>query len=330
MNAPSDLPADLDRGDPEGEIAARAEAYRNWGRWGEDDVLGTLNFITPEGRVAAAALVREGRVISLSQSFDTNGPQKGWRRRTNPVHTMTDTGVDAERGNQGFPHGIGGADDVIAMPLQCSTQWDGLGHIFDHGNAWNGRRAGDVVTSEGDLVTGIEHAASVIVSRGVLLDVGRHLEPETGELADGRAVTAADLDATAAAAGVTIGRGDIVLVRTGQLARARRDGWGDYAGGPAPGLSLTTAGWLHRTEIAAIATDTWGFEVRPNEFDVPAFQPLHQVVIPNLGLTIGEMWDLEELGAVCAASGRYEFLLSAAPLPITGAVGSPINPVAIL
>ena len=84
-----------------------------------------------------------------------------------------------------------------------------------------------------------------------------------------------------------------MLVRTGQLARARRDGWGDYAGGPAPGLSLTTAGWLHRTEIAAIATDTWGFEVRPNEFDAPAFQPLHQVVIPNLGLTIGEMWDLE-------------------------------------
>jgi len=70
--------------------------------------------------------------------------------------------------------------------------------------------------------------------------------------------------------------------------------------------------------------------VRPNEFDVPAFQPLHQVVIPNLGLTIGEMWDLESLGSICAASGRYDFLLSAAPLPITGAVGSPINPVAIL
>ncbi|HYJ51092.1 MAG TPA: cyclase family protein, partial [Microbacterium sp.] len=288
MTTPSDNPADLDRTDPEAEISARAEAYRNWGRWGQDDVLGTLNFIEPAQRIAAAGLVREGRVISLAQSFDTNGPQKGWRRRTNPVHTMTDTGTDAERGNQGFPHGIGGADDVISMPLQCSTQWDGLGHIFDHGNAWNGRRAGDVVTSEGDLVTGIEHAAAVIVSRGVLLDVGRHLQPETGELADGYAITAANLDATAGAQGVAVRRGDIVLVRTGQLTRARRDGWGDYAGGPAPGLSLTTAGWLHRTEIAAIATDTWGFEVRPNEFDVPAFQPLHQVVIPNLGLTIGE------------------------------------------
>lgn len=330
--SPSESPADLDRANPEAEIAARAAAYRNWGRWGEDDVLGTLNFIDAAKRVEAAALVRDGIVVSLAQAFDTEGPQKGWRRRTNPVHTMTDTGVDAERGNQGFPHGIGGADDVISMPLQCSTQWDGLGHIFDHGDAWNGRRAGDVVTSEGDLVTGIEHAASVIVSRGVLLDVGRHLEPETGELADGHAITVADLESCIAAQGVSsaIGRGDIVLVRTGQYGRTRREGWGDYAGGPAPGLSLTTAGWLHRTEIAAIATDTWGFEVRPNEFDVPAFQPLHQVVIPNIGLTIGEMWNLEALAAACADRGRWDFLLSAAPLPITGAVGSPINPVAIL
>jgi kynurenine formamidase len=332
MTGPSENPADLDRQDPEGEIAARAEAFRNWGRWGQDDVLGTLNFIDEAKRTQAAALVRSGEAISLAQAFDTNGPQKGWRRRTNPVHTMTDTGTDAERGNQGFPHGIGGADDVIAMPLQCSTQWDGLGHIFDHGNAWNGRRAGDVVTSDGDLVTGIEHAASVVVSRGVLLDVGRHLSPATGELADGHAITVADLEATIAAQGESsrVGRGDIVLVRTGQYARTRRDGWGDYAGGPAPGLSLTTAGWLHRTEIAAIATDTWGFEVRPNEFDAPAFQPLHQVVIPNMGLTIGEMWNLDALADACARGGRYDFLLSAAPLPITGAVGSPINPIAIL
>jgi kynurenine formamidase len=332
VSAPSDDPSTLDRADPESEIAARATAFRNWERWGENDVLGTLNFVDRAKRVAAAALVRTGESISLAQRFDTDGPQKGWRRRTNPVHTMTDTGVDAERGNQGFPHGLGGADDVISMPLQCSTQWDGLGHIFDHGLAWNGRRAGDVVTSEGDLVTGIEHAASAIVSRGVLLDVGRHLSPETRELADGYAITAHDLESCIRAQGASaaVGRGDIVLVRTGQYSRARREGWGDYAGGAAPGLSLTTAGWLHRTEIAAIATDTWGFEVRPNEFDVPAFQPLHQVVIPNMGLTIGEMWNLDELAEACASAGRWEFLLSAPPLPITGAVGSPINPIAIL
>ena len=332
MSGPLEDPAGIDRTDPEGEIARRADAYRNWGRWGEHDVLGTLNLIDDATRVHAASLVREGVSISLAQSFDMNGPQKGWRRRTNPVHTMLDTGTDAERGNQGFPHGIGGADDVVAMPLQCSTQWDGLGHIFDHGMAWNGRRAGDVVTSDGDLVTGIEHTASAMVSRGVLLDLGRFLRPDTGELEDGYAITPVDLDDCIAAQGPSsaVGRGDIVLVRTGQLARARRDGWGDYAGGPAPGLSLSTAGWLHAADIAAIATDTWGFEVRPNEFDVPAFQPLHQVVIPNLGLTIGEMWDLDALGEACAARGRYEFLLTAATLPITGAVGSPVNPLAVL
>ncbi|WP_106399469.1 cyclase family protein [Actinocorallia populi] len=317
----------LDRTDPEGEIAKAAEKYSNWGRWGDDDVLGTVNFLTEAKRREGAALVRRGVSFSLAQSFDMNGPQKGWRRRTNPVHTMLDTGTDAALGNQGFPHGIGGADDVIAMPLQCSTQWDGLGHIFDHGRAWNGRPAEKVVTSDGDLVTGIETLAAPIVGRGVLLDVGRVIGTD-GELPDGFAITEEHLVATAEAHGVAVGRGDIVCVRTGQLARARRDGWGDYAGGPAPGLSFTSAGWLHRTEIAAIATDTWGFEVRPNEFD-EAFQPLHQVAIPNMGLLIGEMWDLEALAADCAEDGVHEFFLTAPPLPVTGAVGSPVNPLAV-
>ena len=322
------------RGDPLGSIADAAAAYSNWGRWGEDDALGTLNFIDAAKRIEAAALVRTGEAFSLSQPFDTNGPQKGWRRRTNPVHTMTDTGVDAERGNQGFPHGFGGADDVIAMPLQCSTQWDGLGHIFDRGRAWNGRAAGDVVTSEGDLVTGIQTAAAKVVTRGLLLDVGRALGPELGrtdgELPDGFAITPELLELTIERQGPSsrVGRGDIVVIRTGQYTRTRREGWGDYAGGSAPGLSFSTVPWLHRSEIAAIATDTWGFEVRPNEFD-GAFQPLHQIAIPSLGLFLGEMWDPDGLAEACAADQRYDFMLTAAPLPITGAVGSPVNPVAV-
>ncbi|MGW1135922.1 cyclase family protein [Streptomyces zhihengii] len=317
----------LDREAPEAEIAKAAKAYSNWGRWGAQDVLGTLNFLDEAKRREGAGLIRRGASFSLSQSFDMNGPQKGWRRRTNPVHTMLDTGVEAALGTQGFPHGLGGADDVIAMPLQCSTQWDGLGHIFDHGKAWNGRNAADVVTSAGDLVTGIEHMAADVAGRGVLLDVGRLLG-EDGELPDGFAITEEHLRATADAQGVRVGRGDIVTVRTGQLTRARRDGWGEYAGGPAPGLSFTAAGWLHGTEIAAIATDTWGFEVRPNEFE-HAFQPLHQVAIPHIGLLIGEMWDLDALAEDCAEDGVYEFWLTAAPIPVTGAVGSPVNPVAV-
>ncbi|MFJ5730937.1 cyclase family protein [Streptomyces paradoxus] len=322
------MTAPPDHTDPEGAIAEAAKRYSNWGRWGEDDVLGTLNFLDAAKRREGAALVRRGVSFSLSQRFDMNGPQKGWRRRTNPVHTMLDTGTDAALGNQGFPHGIGGADDVITMPLQCSTQWDGLGHIFDHGKAWNGRDAAKTVTSDGDLVTGIEHMAPYVAGRGVLLDVGRVIGDERGELPDGFAITEEHLTATAEAHGVAVARGDIVVVRTGRLTRARREGWGDYAGGDSPGLSFTTAGWLHASEIAAIATDTWGFEVRPNEFD-GAFQPLHQVVIPNMGLLIGEMWDPDALADDCACDGVYEFWLTAAPLPITGAVGSPVNPVAV-
>ena len=242
---------------------------------------------------------------------------------------MLSSGLDAEFGPAEFPHGLGGADDVVFMPLQASTQWDGLGHIFDHGQAYNGRRASQVVTSEGDQVTGIETAAGRVAGRGVLLDAGRVIGTG-GELPDGFAITAGHLEATIAAQGdsARVGRGDLVLVRTGQLTRARRDGWGDYAGGAAPGLSFTTAGWLHDSQIAGIATDTWGFEVRPNEFDV-AFQPLHQVAIPHIGLFIGEMWDLDALAADCAADGVYDFLLVAAPLPVTGAVGAPVNPIAI-
>jgi len=320
---------DLDPADPAAAIAAAVERVSNWGRWGPDDVRGTMNFLSDRKRASAGALIRSGQAISLAQPFDMDGPQSGWRRRTNPVHTMLDTGTDAVAGVQGFPHGLGGADDMISMPLQCSTQWDGLGHIFDHGRAWNDRPADQVVTSLGDSVTGIETVSDVIAGRAVLLDVGRVLG-DNGELPDGFAVTEAHLEQTIAAQGSSaeVGRGDIVLIRTGQLQRVRKDGWGDYAGGPAPGLSFTTVDWLHRTEIAAIATDTWGFEVRPNEFD-DAFQPLHQVAIPHIGLFLGEMWDFEQLGQACAAGGRYDCWLTAAPIPVTGAVGAPVNPLAV-
>src|SRR3712207_9375040 len=97
-------PPELDRTDPEGTIAAAAKRCSNWGRWGADDVLGTLNFLDEAKRVEGARLVRRGASFSLAQSFDTDGPQKGWRRRTNPVHTLTDTGVDAQRRTQGSPH----------------------------------------------------------------------------------------------------------------------------------------------------------------------------------------------------------------------------------
>lgn len=304
-----------------------ASAYSNWGRWGDDDIYGTVNFIDDDIRREAAKLVTRGIAISLSQSFDSLGPQNGEGRRTNPIHTMINHGLDAEFGRLPWPHGFGGSDDVISMPLQASTQWDGLGHIFDHGKAWNGRAAGSVVDSFGDHITGIQTVQEKLVSRGVLLDVAGFLSTDN-ELADGYAITAEDLDRTAEHQGVEVRRGDIIMVRTGQLTRARREGWGTYAGGPAPGLSFGTAGWIHRNEVAAVATDTWGFEVRPNEFE-NAFQPLHQIAIPHMGLFLGELWDLDALAADCAMDKKYECLLIAGPIPFTGAVGGPVNPIAM-
>lgn len=308
-------------------LAQARSRYRNWGLWGPDDVLGTLNYIDAAKRREAAGLFREGRVISLAQEFNEAGPQNGFRGRINPVHYMKESGADAALDAQGFAHGFGGADDHLTMPLQASTQWDGLGHIFDEKLAWNGRPC-TVVNGNGDTVTGIEHMAASFVSRGVLLDVGRVCGG--GELDDGYAVTERDLSATVEAHRTSVGRGDIVLLRTGQLARCRRRGsWGGYANGDAPGLSFTTLDWLHRTEIAAIASDTWGLEVRPYEFEPPCFSPLHQIAIPNMGLLLGEMFDLEALAEDCANDGRYEFLLVAAPLPVTGAVGAPLTPLAL-
>lgn len=314
--------------DAEAAIAAVAARCSNWNRWGSDDGRGTVNFIDADSRLRAAGLVRRGQTFTLSLPFDNEGPQNGWKRRVNPVHTMTSTGMDTAE-QMGLPHGLSVADDVVFMPLQCSTQWDGLGHVFDHGIGWNGRVAAQTVTSEGDSATGIERVAESVVGRGVLLDVGRAIGG--GELADGHPITPEELERTIAAQGASarVGRGDIVLIRTGQLTRVRRgDGWGTYAGGPAPGLSFTTAEWIYEHDIAAVASDTWGVEVRPNEFP-GSMQPLHQVLLPHVGLLLGEMWDLDLLAEDCARDGVYEFLLAAQPLPFTGAVGSPVNPIAM-
>ena len=148
-------------------------------------------------------------------------------------------------------------------------------------------------------------------------------------LEPGYAISADDLDAAVAAQRVTIRSGDALLVRTGHMTLCKdRGGWGSYAGGDAPGLSFHTADWIYQHQIAAVASDTWGMEVRPNEI-ADSFQPLHQVCIPNMGLTIGEIFFLDDLAEDCARDGVYEFFFVAPPLPITGAVGSPINPLAI-
>ena len=307
-------------------IRETGQRCRNWGRWGPDDERGTLNYITPEAIVEAARLVRRGAVFSLAIPFDAKGPQIDQPRRFNPIHRMMITGPDCTTGAIRFPGGIGFSDDMVIMPLQCATQWDALSHCFEDGRMYNGYDANEV-SSRGAKRNGIDKVASGVAARGVLLDMPRAkgvkwLEP-------GYAISAGDLDAAVAAQRVTIRSGDALLVRTGHMTLCKdRGGWGSYAGGDAPGLSFHTADWIHQHQIAAVASDTWGMEVRPNEI-ADSFQPLHQVCIPNMGLTIGEIFFLDDLAEDCARDGVYEFFFVAPPLPITGAVGSPINPLAI-
>jgi kynurenine formamidase len=191
---------------------------------------------------------------------------------------------------------------------------------------YNGFAANEI-TSTGAKKNGIENAKSKIITRGVLLDIPRCKGKKWLEA--GEAIYPADLDGAMAKAKVSVGQGDIVLIRTGQLAQVREEkNWGTYSGGPAPGLGVACASWLCEKQVAGYATDTWGTEVIPNETP-DVFQPLHIILIVHVGMLVGEIFDFEELSEDCAKDSVYEFMFVAPPLPITGAVGSPVNPQAI-
>jgi kynurenine formamidase len=301
---------------------------RNWGRWGPDDEIGTLNHITPAAIARASRLVTAGKVFALGIPLGRHGPQSGTRQRFNPIHAMFRDGGDQPKtpAEVEAMQGYGGSDDWIVMPLQCATQWDSLAHIFYEGKMWNGYDA-TLVTSSGAARNSIDKTRNRIVGRGVLLDVARFkgvraLEP-------GYAITVDDLEATAAAARVSVEPGDLLLIRTGHMSRyLDKNDWRHFDLDPFPGVSVHTARWMHAKQIAAVASDNYAVEVRPSE--LPAFRnPFHVVAIPNMGLTLGEIFFLEELAADCVADGRYAFLLVAPPLPVTHAVGTPINPYAL-
>ena len=308
------------------DIEAMAKKVSNWNRWGPDDEIGTLNYIGPKELKHAAKMVRKGKSISLGLEFNFHGPQTtGWGGRFNPIHTMIATGTDAVAGNQDAG-GLRYADDMVTMPLQCGTQWDALGHIFYGDKMWNGYDA-KLVDSTGAKKNGIEKTRAKMIGRGVLLDVARFKGGDY--LADGYGISNQDLDDCAKAQKVKIRQGDFVIVRTGQMEeRLAKNNWGTYAAGNAPGLRFETATWIQEKKIAAICTDTWGCEVRPNEVQ-GANQPWHWVIIPMVGITMGEIFNLKELADDCLEDGVYEFLFCAPSLPITGGVGSPINPIVL-
>ena len=308
------------------DVKVLAEKYKNWGKWGPDDQLGTLNYITPQKIIDASNLVKQGKVISLAIPFDDKGPQTGSFGRFNPIHFMLQDGGDISVGAQDHIPNLQYTDDAVTMPLQCATQWDALAHILYQGKMYNGYEASEI-NSTGAKKNGMENAKDKIATRGVLLDIPRYKGKQW--LEPGEAIYPEDLDGAAAMGKVSVGTGDIVLIRTGQIGQVRaEESWGEYSGGSAPGLGVDCAAWICEKEIAGYATDTWGTEVIPNETS-EIFQPLHMILIVHAGMLVGEIFDLEGLAADCANDGVYECMFVAPPLPITGAVGSPINPQAI-
>jgi kynurenine formamidase len=294
-----------------------------WGRWGPEDEKGTLNYITPAVRRRAAELVRQGKTFSLSIPIrHGSGPQAGGAR-INPMHLMTATGCDPS-GRVDLGMNTRYVDDMLVMMVQGGTQWDALCHVYYDEQLYNGFPATQV-DSRGAQRGGIDKVHAEFVSRGVLLDVAR--AQGVDRLAPGYAITSADLDATAAGQGTTVGEGDIVLVRTGQMSTV-----GDFANwdafrGREAGLHWETAAWLHEHRVAAVAADNSMVEATGQLRGV--YVPFHMLALRNLGLHLGEFWYLEALAADCAADGVWDCLLVAQALPIAGGSGSPVNPLAL-
>jgi kynurenine formamidase len=308
-----------------------ADEVRNWGRWGDDDRIGTLNLLTDDAVAAAAATVRSGRRVPLAIELKHDGVQMGQiPTRINPIHVMgtidhPDLGDPA--GDAMVPHF---SDDMVTMGLQAGTHWDGLSHVSYGHRLYNGVPASSITARGGAEVLGIEHATRV-AGRGVLLDIPGAKGIE--RLADDHEVTGDDLDEAAAWGGVEIRSGDIVLIRTGRLQLYFSGGAQPYTMGESgdaksPGPGIDAVRWFHRHDIAAAATDTYIFEVFPGS-DWDNALAVHCLTIVDMGLTQGQNWHLEELARMCAEEGRREFLLVANPEPFTGATGAPVSPLAI-
>ncbi|WP_086770336.1 cyclase family protein [Streptomyces bobili] len=298
-----------------------AERVNNWGRWGADDEIGTLNLVTDEVVRRAVAEVRTGRRVPLALPLREDGVQTGMiPGRVNPLHTMVQINQEIFG-----PGTVACSDDAVTMGLQAATHWDALPHVSHSGRIYNGRPAGTVTAHGGAEFSGIDKAPYV-VSRGVLLDVARARGVD--RLEGGHAVTPEDLEAAEELAGTRVRAGDIVLVRTGQM-RVYLAGDRQAYAHPSPGLSVRTPEWFHARDVAAVANDTLTFEVFPPEIE-DLWLPVHALHLVEMGMMQGQNWNLEKLSTACGQEGRYAFLLSATPEPFVGGTGTPVAPVAVL
>jgi kynurenine formamidase len=285
----------------------------NWGRWGSQDQMGAVNLITPAKRKQAAALVKDGLSVSLARNTET---EKAADNDSPFVHTMTSTGKNALQGSYSM--------DLITVSYHgwAHTHMDSLCHMFYKGKMYNGYPQTDV-TSQGATKLAVTNFKNGILSRGILMDIPRL--KGVPYLAPGTPIYPEDLDAWEKKAGVKVGSGDIVLIRTGRW--AARDAKGPWPiSTNAAGLYASCTKWLKARDVAVLGSDG-ASDVMPSGV-AGVTQPIHQLVLIAMGMPIFDNLDLEAVSAEAEKRQRWEFHLSAAPLAIVGGTGSPFNPIA--
>jgi kynurenine formamidase len=289
---------------------------RNWGRWGDDDERGTLNLLTPEAVLAATQVCRTGKVYSLALPIQREGvPIFDYRGA--PQRLSLTSNTDNDRYEEfGAPEGLGSNEDVLVLASHSITHMDALSHVFAEGKMYNNFGAEEFTTAKGAQHLDVAQTAS-FAGRGVLLDLPRHqgvdwLEP-------GQVIDAAQLEACRDAQGVELRSGDILLVRTGWLDRFATGAEGFAQ----PGLGKDAVSFVDDHDISVVGADNAAIECIP--FDDGEFLSVHIALLVNRGVTLLEHLFLSEL----AADGCHEFLLTVGGLKVTGAAGSPINPIAI-
>ena len=296
------------------DLAARVS---NWGRWGEDDQRGTLNLIDQAAVLRGVAAVKQGRAFSLAIPFDEDGPQMGLiPGRDNPQREM----IAVNQSYTGDTSDFCATDDRFSMGMQAATHWDTLAHAGYEERYYNDTPF-SAVDEAGCHRLGID-TVGPIATRGVLLDVARALGVDTFD--DGHPITGDDLQAAADLGSIAVQPGDVLMVRTGQMAFLAQGDKLRFAD-PSPGLSTKSVEWLRDHDVAAVATDTLVFECWPCE-DPAVLLPVHLLHLRDMGMLQGQLWFLDELAADCAADGQYDGLLTATPLPFTRGAGSPIAP----
>ena len=280
---------------------------RNWGRWGADDQRGAINLITPEKRVRAASLVRTGRSVSLSRDIPTVPGRHNPAPATHWLRVMDVAVVDH----------IG-----IAYHGYVTTHVDAPCHVWDEAGMWNGRDPKIEVTSQGARFGSIDHWRDGITTRGVLLDVPKFRGEPSVTIE--KPVHGDELEAIAKAQGVTLEPGDALVVYSGREAwQSANPDWSGYRP-PSPGLHASCLPFVRDYDIAVLAWDL--MDAAPNEYGMT--WTMHGAIFAY-GVALLDNALLQPLAEACAEEGRYEFMLTFAPLPVVGGTGSPVNPIAL-